>query len=155
MPHPRLVRSALLLIAATPLLVGVGTLFFPRAFYDDFPPGSHVWVSPLGAYDEHLLRDFGGALLGLAVVLVLAAWWLERRLVVAALVATLVQSTAHFAYHLTTTEDLSTADNVASLIGLAFSMVLSAALLAYAATTARSTSGAGSVAQSAPSQSSP
>jgi hypothetical protein len=155
MPHPRLVRTALVLIAATPLLVGAGTLFFPRAFYDDFPPGSHVWVRPLGAYSQHLMTDFGGALLGLAVVLLLAAWWLERRLVIAALLGTLVQSTAHFGYHLTTTEDLSTADNVGSLLGLAFSMVLSAALLAYAATTAGSTSAAASVAHSAPSQRSP
>ena len=155
MPHPRLVRTGLVLIALTPLFVGAGTLFFPRAFYDDFPPGSRHWVDRLGAYNEHLLTDFGGALLGLAVVLLLAAWWLERRLVVAALVGALVQSTAHFAYHLTTTDAYSTSDNVASLIGLIFSVVLSAALLAYAATTARSTSGAGSVAHSAPSQRSP
>ncbi len=156
MPHPRLVRTGLLLIALTPLLVGAGTLFFPRGFYDDFPPGSRHWVDRLGPYNEHLLTDFGGALLGLAVLLVLAAWWLERRLVIAALVAALVQSTAHFAYHLTTTDAYSTSDNVASLIGLVFSVVLSAALLAYAATTARATSSrSGSVAHSAPSQRSP
>jgi hypothetical protein len=155
MSHPRLVRTALLLIAVTPLVVGVGTLFFPHAFYDDFPPGSRHWVDRLGPYNEHLLSDFGGALLGLTAVLLLAAWWLERRLVVAAVVGTLVQSTAHFAYHLTTTDAYSTADNVASLTGLVVNVVLSAALLAYAATTAGAASAGGSVAHSAPSQRSP
>jgi hypothetical protein len=155
MPHPRLVRICLLLLALTPLVVGLGTLFFPHAFYADFPPGSRHWVDRLGPYNEHLLTDFGGALLGQAAVLLLAAWWLERRVVLAALVASMVQSTAHFGYHLTTTDAYSTSDNVASLLGLVFSVALSAALLAYTARAAGSRPSAGSVSHSAPSQSSP
>ena len=155
MPHPRLVRLCLLLLALTPLFVGAGTLFFPHEFYGDFPPGGRHWVDRLGPYNEHLLTDFGGALLGQAAVLLLAAWWLDRRVVIAALVASMVQSTAHVAYHLTTTEAYSTSDNVASLLGLVFSVALSAALLAYTATAAGSRPIAGSAAHSAPSQDSP
>jgi hypothetical protein len=156
MPHPRLVRVCLVLLALTPLFVGAGTLFFPHTFYNDFPPGSRHWVDRLGPYNEHLLTDFGGALLGQATVLLLAAWWLDRRLVIAALAASMVQSTAHFAYHLTTTDAYSTSDNVASLLGLVFSVALSVALLAYTATAAGSRpSASGSVAHSAPSQRSP
>jgi hypothetical protein len=155
MPHPRLVRVCLLLLALTPLVVGVGTLFFPHAFYGDFPPGSRHWVDRLGPYNEHLLADFGGALLGQAALLLLAAWWLDRRVVLAALVASMVQSTAHFGYHLTTTGAYSTSDNVASLLSLVFSVALSAALLAYTARAAGSRPSAGSVSHSAPSQSSP
>jgi hypothetical protein len=155
MPHPRLVRVCLLLLALTPLFVGFGTLFFPHAFYGDFPPGSRHWVDRLGPYNEHLLTDFGGALLGQAAVLLLAAWWLDRRVVIAALVASMVQSTAHFAYHLTTTGAYSTSDNVASLLGLVFSVALSVALLAYTATATGSRPTAGSAAHSAPSQRSP
>lgn len=155
MPHPRLVRACLLLLALTPLFVGLGTIFFPHTFYNDFPPGSRHWVDRLGPYNEHLVTDFGGALLGQAAVLLLAAWWLDRRVVIAALVASLVQSTAHFAYHLTTTDAYSTSDNVATLFGLVFSVVLSVALLAYTARAAGSSSMAGSVAHSAPSQREP
>jgi hypothetical protein len=156
MPHPRLVRVCLVLLALTPLFVGAGTLFFPRTFYGDFPPGSWHWVDRLGPYNEHLLTDFGGALLGQAAMLLLAAWWLDRRVVIAALVASTVQSTAHFAYHLTTTDAYSTSDNVASLLGLVFSVVLSVALLAYTGTAAGSNArAAGSAAHSAPSQRSP
>ena len=154
MPHPRLVRVCLLLLAVTPLAVGAGTLFFPHTFYVDFPPGSRHWVDRLGPYNEHLLTDFGGALLGQAAMLLLAAWWLDRRVVIAALIASMVQSTAHFGYHLTTTGAYSTSDNVASMLGLVFSVALSAALLAYTAR-AGSRPIAGSAAHSAPSQRSP
>jgi hypothetical protein len=41
-------------------------------------------VSP-PAFSEHLMRDFGGATLGLALVLGAAGIWLERRLAVVAL----------------------------------------------------------------------
>jgi hypothetical protein len=41
---------------------------WPRSFYDDFPWPGHPWVAPLGAYNEHLLRDFGGMNLAMAVV---------------------------------------------------------------------------------------
>jgi hypothetical protein len=68
MPHPRLVRLCLLLLALTPLFVGAGALFFPHTFYGDFPPGSRHWVDRLGPYNEHLMTDFGGALLGQTAV---------------------------------------------------------------------------------------
>jgi hypothetical protein len=157
MPHPRLVRLCLLLLALTPLLVGAGALLRPHTFYGDFPPGSRHWVDRLGPYNEHMLTDFGGALLGQAALLLLAAWWLDRRVVIAALVASTIQSTAHFGYHLTTTSAYSTSDNVASIFGLALSVptVLSVGLLAYTATATGSRPTAGSVAHSAPSQRSP
>jgi hypothetical protein len=127
MPHPRLIRLCLLLLALTPLFVGVGALFFPHTFYGDFPPGSRHWVDRLGPYNEHLVTDFGGALLG----------------------------QAHSGYHLTTTSAYSTSDNVATIFGLVLSVVLSVALLAYTATATGSRPTAGSVAHSAPSQRSP
>ena len=90
-------------------------LLAPRGFYDTFPTGPAEWVSPLPPFNEHLLRDFGAAGLGLAVLAVLAAVWLERRLVQATAIAFLVSALPHFVYHLTTTDRLSTADNLQSL----------------------------------------
>ena len=51
-------------------------------------------------FSEHLFRDFGGATLGLAVVLTAAAVWMERRLVVIALLAYLAFSAPHLVFHL-------------------------------------------------------
>ena len=39
------------------LVVGVWALVLPRSFYDDFPAAGRHWVSALGPYNEHLVRD--------------------------------------------------------------------------------------------------
>ena len=87
-------RVGLLALAAIELLLGVWTLFFPRSFYDDVPT---VDLTP--PFSEHLMRDFGGATLGLAIVLTAAGIWLERRLVVVALLAYLAFSLPHLIFH--------------------------------------------------------
>jgi len=82
---------------------GAGTwaLFLPRLFYEGLPlPGRH-WVSTLGPYNEHLLRDVGALYLAFAVLLAGAAIFLERRLVQVSLVAWLVSAVPHFVYHMT------------------------------------------------------
>src|SRR3954469_2211559 len=124
----RLMRAGLAIIAIAPAWVGIWATAAPRSFYDDFP-GPSSWVSPLGAYDEHLVRDVGAFELGLLVVGLFAIVTLERRVVQAALVASLVAGVPHLLYHLTATAPLSTADNVLSLAALAVPVVVPIALL--------------------------
>ena len=109
MSHLRAMRIGLGYLALSSAYVAVWILLAPRGFYDTFPTGPAEWVSPLPPFNEHLLRDFGAAGLGLAVLAVLAAVWLERRLVQATAIAFLVSALPHFVYHLTTTDRLSTA----------------------------------------------
>lgn len=125
----RALRIGLIALAVPNVVVGAWLSFAPRSFYDNFPGFGHRWVGALGAYDEHAFTDFGGALLALALLAGLAALWMERRLVQAALLATLVQSTAHFVYHLTRLGSLPAADNVANQLSLAYGVVLSGGLL--------------------------
>lgn len=125
----RTMRIGLSVLAVSQAAVALWALFAPRAFYDDFPGGGSHWVSALGPYNEHLVRDVGASFTALLVLLVLAAIFLERRLVQAALVAWLVYAIPHLGYHLTTTEAYSTGDNVASLAGLALQAGLPLALL--------------------------
>ena len=122
-------RVGLVALAVPNIIVGGWLLLAPRSFYDSFPGFGHRWVGPLGAYDEHAFTDFGGALLALALVACLAALWMERRLVQAALLATLFQSTAHFIYHLTRLGSLPAADDIANQLSLAYGAAFSAALL--------------------------
>lgn len=131
--HRRVIRFALGYVAVSLGLVAVYILVAPRGFYDDFPAGTSAWVSALPPYNEHLIRDFGAAGLGLAVLAGLAAWWLDRRLVQAAAVALFLGTAPHAIYHFTTTESLSTGDNIASLAGLVLQAVLPLAVL-YLAT---------------------
>jgi hypothetical protein len=124
----RIMRPALVVLAIPLAWVGLWATLAPRSFYDDFP-GPRSWVSPLGAYDEHLVRDVGAFQLALLAVTVFAIVTLERRVVQAALVAAIVGGLPHLIYHLTATGPLSTWDNVLSLVGLALPVVIAVALL--------------------------
>jgi hypothetical protein len=137
--HRRAIRFGLIYMAVALGAVAVYILVAPRTFYDDFP-GWAQWVSALPPYNEHLLRDFGSAGLGLAVLAGLAAAWMDRRLVQAAAIALFAGTLPHTLYHFTTTESYSTADNVASLGGLVLQTALPLAILYLASDRAQGAS---------------
>jgi hypothetical protein len=113
-----------LLLAASALTVGLWALPAPRAFHEDFPLPGRVWVSTLGPYDEHLVRDVGAMYLALGVLLVLAAVLLERRVVQVSLVTWLVFAVPHFVFHFAQVQHFSLGDNLAQLISLGFLVLL-------------------------------
>jgi hypothetical protein len=139
--HTTLIRVALGYLTLSAGLVAVSILVAPRSFYDDFPAGPGAWVAAQPPYNEHLIRDFGAASLGLAVVTLLAAVWIERRLVQAAAIAMFAGTLPHAIYHSTTTEALSTADNVGTLGALYLQALLPLAVL-YLASGSRQQPGA-------------
>src|SRR4051812_35135964 len=122
--HRREIQAGLLVLAAPMVLVAAWALVAPHGWFDTFPGGGRHWVSALGPYDEHLVRDFGSTYLALGLLLVFAAFRLDRLLVQAALGASLVFQVPHFIFHLSNTGPLSTGDNVVNLLALAFGLVL-------------------------------
>jgi hypothetical protein len=122
-------RAGLTVLAIPAAWVGVWALAAPRSFYDHFPGGGHEWVSALGPYDEHLVRDVGSLEVALVVLALFAIVTLDRRVVQIALVAFLVAGVPHLAFHASETGALSTTDNVLSLAGLALPVVVPLALL--------------------------
>ena len=134
--HRTPVRALLIYEAVTIGAVSLWILIAPRGFYDDFPVGASAWVSALPPFNEHLIRDFGSAGLGLAVLAGLAALWMDRRLVWAAAIAVLAGSLPHTIYHFTTTGSYGTGDNVASLGGLVVQTVIPLAILYMTRTSA-------------------
>ncbi len=125
-----LLRGGLLFVAATPLGGGLWALLAPRSFYEDFPLPGRDWVSTLGPYNEHLVRDVGALNLALGVLLVLAAVLLERRLVQVSLVAYLAYAVPYFVFHLTKGHAFSLGDNLANAITLGLAVLLPLVLLA-------------------------
>jgi hypothetical protein len=136
-------RTGLLLLAATPLMVGVWALLLPRSFYDDFPSEGRDWVSALGPYDEHLVRDVGALNLALCALLVFAALVLEKQLVQAGLIAWLVYAILHFAFHLTTLYAFSLGDYLANAISLGLLGLLPLVLLVLSGSYLRETEDGG------------
>ncbi len=106
-------RIGLALLAATSLSAGIWALSLPHAFFNDFPVPGTSWVSALGPYNEHLVRDYAALNLALGVLLVFAAVSLEGGLVRASLVAWLVYATPHFVFQLTQVHAFAPLDNVA------------------------------------------
>jgi hypothetical protein len=119
-----LLRPALVLLAAAELVLGLWTLLFPVSFYTDVPT---VALTP--PFSEHLFRDFGGASLGLAVVLTAAAVWMETRLVVVALLAYLSFSLPHLVFHLGHLHGAEGTTAVALVVVLAGAVALPLTLL--------------------------
>ncbi len=128
--HRAWLRIGLLYLAATTLNGSLWALPFPRSFYDDFPLPGREWVSALGPYNEHLIRDYGALSLALGVLLVLAGIFLDRRLVQSSLIAWLGWAVPHFVFHVAQVHFFSTLDNLAQLGGLGFEVLLPLALLA-------------------------
>jgi hypothetical protein len=126
--HTTVIRVALIYLALALGLVGAYILITPRTFYDDFP-GFAQWVSALPPFNEHLIRDFGAAALGLGLLAGLAALWMEKRLVQATAVAFFAANLPHAIYHSTATNALTTADNIASLGALYLQALLPLALI--------------------------
>jgi hypothetical protein len=122
-------RAGLIFYLGVELLVGAWAAAWPRSFYDDFPWPGHPWVGPLPAYNEHLLRDFGGMNLALAVVFGAAATTLDRRLATTALVAYLVFAVPHLVFHLNHLEPFATVDAIAQPAALVALAVLPLLLL--------------------------
>ncbi|MFE0180450.1 hypothetical protein [Streptomyces olivaceus] len=120
-------RTGLGLLAGTQVVLGLWILLLPEWFW------KWSWVSHLPPYNEHLLQDFGGASLALAVVLCAAVAAMERRLVLTALVAYLVGSVVHLLFHARHLEPLSAASAAGFMALLGAAVLLPAVLVWLAA----------------------
>lgn len=123
-------RVTLGALAVSALYVGAWAEFGPRSFYVSFPGFGRHWVSALGAYDEHLVRDVGGLYLALAVMSVGALWLGERRTTLVAGLAWLAFGVPHLVFHLWHLDPLAEVDQVFSIAGLGVTVLAAAALVA-------------------------
>lgn len=121
-------RYGLLAVAIAQLGVTLQALFAPRSFYEDFPFG-RGWVSAAPPYNEHLIYDYGAFTLGALLALVIAAVWLDRRVVQVAIVSWLIGAAIHFTYHAINADQLDTGDAIANLVALFAYIVLPGWLL--------------------------
>lgn len=122
-------RVVLVLLTVPSALIAVWILVAPRSFYDDFPGLGAVWVAPDGPFNEHLLRDYGAALLGLVVLALCAFVWLTRPLVLATGLAWLVAWVPHLVYHVRNLDPFPADEHVALVASLAITPILAIVLL--------------------------
>jgi hypothetical protein len=121
------VRAGLALFAVVETALGLWTSVLPRIFYDVVPG---VDMLP---YNEHLLVDYGGMNLALALVFWVAlarprqVWMAET-----AFGAYLLFAVPHLAYHLGHLDGLDTGELLFTVISLSLSVLVPALLLVLA-----------------------
>jgi hypothetical protein len=116
-----ILRIVLALLALDELVVGAWNQFAPESFYRNFPT---VDLTP--PFSEHYARDFGGATLGIAALLVVAAIRPRGGFVLPATIAYSVFAIPHFIFHLEHLEGaslgqavlLTTANAAVALLGV-------------------------------------
>ncbi|QRP48503.1 hypothetical protein [Amycolatopsis sp. FDAARGOS 1241] len=116
-----MIRIALAILLLEALIVGGWNQFAPQGFYDNVPT---VNLNP--PFSDHFAHDFGGALLGIGALLLIALIKPKTHYVVPAAVAYSVFAVPHFFFHLfeTMTDSagqlvlLTTANAVVGVLGL-------------------------------------
>jgi hypothetical protein len=127
------VKVGLWLLLLLSLIAGLQQQFAPRSFYDAFPGFGLTWVSTDGPYNEHLLRDLGGANLAMAVMILFALVRPSAGLVRAVALAVLVAQVPHFLYHAAHLGLLPTLlDQVLQTISLTLVLIVAAYVLVRA-----------------------
>lgn len=96
---PVTVLAGLWILGVFGVFAGLQQQFLPRVFYDQFPGFGMTWVSADGPFNEHLMRDLGGANLALTFLIFLAIARPTAYLVRGVAIATLIAQAPHFVYH--------------------------------------------------------
>jgi hypothetical protein len=102
-----ILRTSLLLLFLEAAVVGFWNQFFPESFYNNFPT-----VNQTPPSSEHFARDFGGATLGIAVLLGIAFLRPHGRFPLPAATAFSVFAIPHTVFHPAHLRDLTAVDAV-------------------------------------------
>jgi nucleoside-diphosphate-sugar epimerase len=132
-PAPRLhaaARVALWVLLVSAASLGQWAQFAPHSFYASFPFG-RGWIAVDGPYNEHLVRDFGGLNLALAVVTGAALILRRESVSVTVALAWLAFAVPHVVYHASHLDDFDTGDAVGNVVATASLVVLPVVILAY------------------------
>lgn len=119
------VRIGLGILVAVQLGTGLWQLVLPESFYRDFPT---VDLAP--PFNEHLMRDFGGANVAIGVIVLVVAIWFEKRYVQLVLLAYLAFSIPHLVFHMTHLHDATAFDVAFQVVALGSAVVLPILVLA-------------------------
>lgn len=130
------IRIGLAILLLQELVVGLWNTLAPESFYRDFPT---VDLTP--PFSEHYARDFGGATLGIALLLAIALVAPRRHFVVPAALAYSVFSVPHFFFHVGHLDGASSAEAIALTVANAFVAILGVAIVVAALIRDRRTNG--------------
>lgn len=116
-------------LAASAAYTGGWAASAPRSFYDSFPGLGRRWVSVLGAYDEHLIRDVDGLYLALMTISVWAVLRPGAESFSLVGLAWAVFAVPYLVFHAVHLNVCEVGDRVGNVIALGGTVALAAVLL--------------------------
>jgi hypothetical protein len=122
-------RLALLVLGIPNAGIGIWALVAPERWYESFPGAGRHWLPAFGPYNEHFAVDAGAGIFAAGALAIVAAIWLEHRVLHVAMLGFLAWSVPHAVWHLTALGELGTTDNVINVTLLALTVVLPTLLL--------------------------
>lgn len=132
MSKDRWLRLGLLALAASSFYTGLWALLAPSSWFRNFPGLDYEWVAALPPYNQHLAADVGQFFTAFGVLLVWSAVTLQRQLVLATLVSSLVFAVPHLIFHANHPGGLEGLESVANYGALTIAVVLPLLLLVLA-----------------------
>jgi nucleoside-diphosphate-sugar epimerase len=127
------VRVLVAFLALVTVAGGLWQGFWPESFFTDFPGFGRHWVDVDGPFNEHLMRDYGFANLGIGLAALYAALRPSRATLRAVALALAVPAVPHLVYHVVHVDALpATVDRVAQTLSLGTTAVLAVLLFALA-----------------------
>jgi len=126
---PGTLRAGLVILGLPQLAIGAWALISPSGWFDTFPGAGHHWLPDYGPYNSHLATDVGATFLAIGLIMLVAAVWLERRVVQLALIGYLAYAIPHTIYHLANDHDIGGSDQVVNGVTLVLSVLLALTLL--------------------------
>jgi hypothetical protein len=118
------IRLGLAILLIDEIVVGAWNSISPETFYNHFPT---VDLTP--PFSEHYARDFGGATLGIALLLGIAFVKPKAHFVIPAVLAFTVYSVPHFFFHVGHLHDATTGEAIALTAANALVALLGVAII--------------------------
>lgn len=121
---PQLPRWGLVLFAVPQIFTGIWAMADPGHWFANFPGLDPRLVAAEPPFNSHLANDAGAGFLATGLALLLAALWMERRVILMALITYTAFAVPHFLFHLLNpSQALTTTENVANVTSLGVSVV--------------------------------
>lgn len=125
----RRARTILWVVGIPQLVTGIWAFVAPASWFRAFPGLDLGWVSSLGPYNEHLVTDVGALLMALGLLLVLAGYVLDRRVVQFTVLVQVIFALPHLIYHLVAISKEPAASGLLQMLVLALQVILPLSLL--------------------------
>ena len=123
-------RPALVILAVPNLVAGFWGLIAPEHWFDTFPGWAPHLVAAIPPYNEHLATDAAAGLFASGFIAAVAAWSMQREIVIFSMAAYLAFALPHTVFHLANPSDaLTTSEDAVNVISLTIAVVIALAVM--------------------------